>query len=528
MLSARSEKKSTEIGSEKTLAAYISMVDNLAVNNGSNLLWWCSAFASKNRFLAPLGAIVVGRKKRSFFRRVLHKIVRIIDTVRVALHLISEAQKARSLFASRLPETETVYLIKSFGYASSVRQGKFVDPFFGELADCLGEELAKGHTVLTVITDFDESGGTAEKMAAMADNSPIPLEYFLSTSDVLSGLLAVVKSQLFSRFRVPESLEFLGENVRSAVADSLSGSGGAISLRQYLHYDVARNIAQQYTVSGCAITYEGNPWERMFVAGLKSVQPQAPVAGYQHSVVPLAAAGVFPGPHEVEVAPLPDVVVTTGEEPARIIREFGSYPGERIIPACALRYSYLHELKERDITCRKQENVTVLVVPEGVAKAIDLVSYALKQASTCPDIQFRIRTHPLTPLPFYLDQLGISLDTYDNVVESKGRSLVEDIMSCDAVLYWGTTVSLEALMAGIPLIHFDRGELLSYDPLFDFSDFKWVVDKTMPLAEVVEVITQLPDGEYEVRASAGRAYVKRYFHPVTKEAMQAFLPSCVR
>ena len=63
--------------------------------------------------------------------------------------------------------------------------------------------------------------------------------------------------------------------------------------------------------------------------------------------------------------------------------------------------------------------------------------------------------------------------------------MFSDVENSSTVLCRGTTVALEALMMEKPLIHFDRGNFLSYDPLFEFDDFKWTVRKSQELSPVL-------------------------------------------
>ena len=106
---------------------------------------------------------------------------------------------------------------------------------------------------------------------------------------------------------------------------------------------------------------------------------------------------------------------------------------------------------------------------------------------------------------------------------SRTSSLQEDIAWADMVIYWGSTVALEALSMGKPVVHYDNGSVLSYDPLFELKDLKWRVQAPQPLAAVLDEIALLPDGEYASRLQAARQYVADYFYPVTPQAMSAFL-----
>jgi hypothetical protein len=99
------------------------------------------------------------------------------------------------------------------------------------------------------------------------------------------------------------------------------------------------------------------------------------------------------------------------------------------------------------------------------------------------------------------------------------RSLKE----ADIVLYFSTTVSLEALTRGIPVVNIDPGFFLSPDPLFGLRDFKWNARTPDELVKTIGEIESLPDAEYEAMRGRACRYAADYITPVTAEKISAFL-----
>ncbi|MEF2230131.1 MAG: hypothetical protein V3571_04315 [Pseudodesulfovibrio sp.] len=512
------------MGQDDRLRWYIDQVDALSAANGRSPLWWCSNLSTRNRFLVPLDDLLRECREGGIplWRRWLRLGVWCKDTVATAWRMLRRVRAARRLFAEKIAPDGRIYLIKSFAYRASAAGDRFRDPFFGRLAEYLSGHLPEGVRVLTIVTNFDEDD---ERLAAVSRGEVAPLEYFLSAADVVCGCIRLLAGRIFGRLRLAGPVLLDGRDIGPGLVRAFRGRAGGMSLHQYLHRAVARTIAGRFRVEGAVMTFEGNGWERMLALGLKEGQPGVRVTGYQHSVVCPAGAGVFPGGFEAANGPLPDLVLTTGNIPAEIIRSYGAFPPERVKAACALRYEYLRGLGPAARRTADVGPFTVLVAPEGMAEAVDLVRYALGQAARCPDVRFRIRTHPLTPLRSYLDAIGCSLESYPNVAASGCAEVAEDITQCDALLYWGSTVALEGLMIGVPLIHYDRGDLLSYDPLFRFDAFKWTVGRETPLADVLREIRELDPAVWDRLSRDGRAYVERYFLPVTEDGLALFLPS---
>ena len=99
----------------------------------------------------------------------------------------------------------------------------------------------------------------------------------------------------------------------------------------------------------------------------------------------------------------------------------------------------------------------------------------------------------------------------------------DDLDESDMVIYWGSTVALEALMLGKPVINFDAGDALSYDPLFECHHLKWTVNKQTHLVEVIEKIYNMSDEEYEHQLKLAREYLGDYFYEITEERLDRFL-----
>jgi len=78
-------------------------------------------------------------------------------------------------------------------------------------------------------------------------------------------------------------------------------------------------------------------------------------------------------------------------------------------------------------------------------------------------------------------------------------------------------------MVGKPVIQFDRGDLLNYDPLFEFTDFKWQVQRKDSLQKIIQKIQALPETQYCKHQQQGRKYMEQYFFPVTDRNMSKFL-----
>jgi len=350
-----------------------------------------------------------------------------------------------------------------------------------------------------------------------------PLEVYLHYRDVYFRALQWILKFLFFPFQMKGEIQFMGYDATMLFKELIRCGGFRISFFQALHFDIARRLGQKYQIKTCLMSYEGRPWERFFMTGLRKTNENIQIIGCQHTVIPLSATDMFLHPKEVGLIPLPDKIVTTGMTPKFFLERYSAYPKEQVYTGCALRFE---SLQKRSVLVRsKQKHFVLLVAFGGSSEEVPLLNYSLRQAFLNKDIIFRMRAHPA----FSWNQL-MSLSSWrkklpENVENSTSFEVSDDLEICDAVLYWGTTVALESLLVGKPIIHFDRGDLLNYDPLFEFTDFKWQVQATDSLQTVIQEIQALPETLYCEHQQQGRKYMKEYFYPVNNENLENFLPT---
>ncbi|MBU2511639.1 hypothetical protein KJ966_09870 [bacterium] len=558
------EKKKAEV-----LSDYIKIIDSLSVSNGSDPLWWATDIASKNRFMSPVLKILTeyvkyaeviqlnnkiedflfviypswqlsGILKKSAIEEnwkfktlawpfssyvsqllsFIKAIFILIRSVISATFRISTARRYFGSFKNKGSNSKPIFLIKSFVYPHSfLKDGNYNDPFFGKLTEKVSKHLGGKLDVITVALGFSDFKECYRKLKAVKNLNIVPFEAWLDYRDVIKAFLLLIQKGIRNPFRVKEEVSFLGNSVTQIFKKIISQEIWKISLLQLLHYHAGLNLTDCYKIKTCVLTCENNPWEKMLIRSFTESQPDTTVIGYQHAVIPQSAVGMFWGIKELKLSPTPDKILTTGEIPALIMQKYGNYPSNRIYQACALRYDYLHNSNFSDL---KKSRINQVLIPlEGDKDVISLVEYVKEQSIFLKDRTFKFRAHP--SLPF--ERLSAMMNWENvpkNIEISQGTSVLEDIENCDTVLYWGTTVALEAIMAGKPVIHFDRGDLLSFDPLFDLDAFKWQVDKSQELLSIIDQIECIPIDEYKDLHTIARDYVKNYFFPVTDDVIKLF------
>jgi hypothetical protein len=278
-------------------------------------------------------------------------------------------------------------------------------------------------------------------------------------------------------------------------------------------------MLKQCSIHTFTTTYENNPWEKICILSLREYSPSTKIIGYQHAVISRASANMYISKEEIPFIPMPDKVVTTGDITKSILEKYGSYPRNSIKSSCALRHEYIYELKMKDFT----RSCKILVALEGVYECYKLVNFVFNALSNTKDFQVIIRTHPARPFDRIKNDLCFDIDSHTNYSVSNQKSLKDDLSEVDILIYWGSTVSMEALMMGIPVIHVSLDDIVTVDPLFDCSHLKWTVRNVEELQEVILQIYNLPEQSYLDQYNEAKSYIEKYLKKVTNKRLSEFI-----
>ena len=543
------------------LQSYIDLIGKLGLKYNS-IYWWATFTASKNRFVSNLSLnllqlyslvttlrenpekdiLVINPPEEicgsikeyclansidfkllycplgsvsGFFKHITEPIINTVLFMFDSWQRIRLANKyLRVKFAREVQRESKYYVLRSWFYSGSINQdNEYRDSFFGRLPEYLVKEGEQLLVVAGVIGDYQS---IVSKIASNKEYFIVPQELFLRYIDPIRAVIDICRH----RIKIKEKMDFEGFDVAPIVRaeiDKNFRSQGILS--NYMYYYWVKRLLNTVTVDKFTTTCENNPWERMCTMALRQYSPETKILGYQHNVVPQASANMFVSDYEKGVIPMPDRILTVGRAPRRIMERYGRYDTGRIQEACALRFEYLFHIQPRP---RSRLN-HILVALEGVFGVYHLVNYVLRELAEATDYQVKIRTHPAMPLGHIRHKLDCDIGSLAHVSLSENTPLEQDLNESDLVIYWGSTVALEALMMGKPIVHFNSGEILSYDPLFECHHLKWVVSQQAPLLRVIEEIYNMSDEEYNLQFKQAREYLDDYFYKITDERLGEFI-----
>ena len=412
-------------------------------------------------------------------------------------------------------QSQKRYILKTFLYNASAFDvsGNYHDAFFGTLPDYLKKQ---GHNLVLYVRILGDYKKCVEKIRQFATFPIISFEALVTLPDIGRAAWTV----FFPKIHLQKRILFFDYDITGIFINELHRTHNGLTLTTVLHYFATKRLLCVAPAETFTLTYEGNPWERMCIKALRDVSRRTKVIGYAHTVVPPAAAGMFSSEYEQQHMPQPDRVLTIGAVTKELLERYGAYKEGSVQTSCALRLEYLRGLHPFPREKRKR----ILVALEGVTSVYQLARYVLRELWDAKEYEVRFRSHPVLSLRD-LEKL-ISYDIAklpSHIHESKGTSLTQDIEWAGIVLYWGSTVGLEALALGRPVIHYQNNSVLNYDPLFDCNLLKWIVTDRVSLRSTLEEIMHMPDSEYEHKKVKAHEYLKEYVYPVSDNGLSTFL-----
>jgi surface carbohydrate biosynthesis protein (TIGR04326 family) len=262
--------------------------------------------------------------------------------------------------------------------------------------------------------------------------------------------------------------------------------------------------------------FENRSWEKMLVLAWQNSGHKPRLFGYQHAAITPRHTSLFMTDGEWDATALPDRVITTGEEARKILIGTGRYPEQKVVSGIALRQSSTAGKKREGKSELRRLLVVLSSSIEEYTKSIRFIDSAFAAEN---EYEIILRSHPTIPLEAALRLLPPVRFPYR--VSSK-PTVAEELHNSDAVLYVSSTIAVEAIAVGLPVVYIDIGDFMNPDPLFDFSEFKWSVTDPAQLIPILKGINKLTAPDLEQRRAAGRAYALAYLSPADGDGIASF------
>lgn len=391
------------------------------------------------------------------------------------------------------------------------------DAFFGSLAERLAGRTPPVHCchVAFLHSDYAE---TLPKLGEGTSGRYEPLFGSLRLADLLlGGGLALLAWWRAGRYKAPELAEIPSTPLLRAALRWDIGQGGY--LYNVLVYLAARRLLSRWRPAWLIYPYENKALEKMLVLAARESSPQCRIVGYQHTAITRRHATLLFAEGEAERTPLPDRIVSVGDVTRRYLQGHGRYPTDIFVTGCALRQQRGPLLERRAAGASKSR--LLLALSSSRRELIEAVDLCRSACEGDDSLELAIRAHPEFPLALLPPDLRVWVDRH--ATDLSGTPLASNLEWCDAVAYVSSTVALEALGRGRPVINVRISDPIDPDPVLDPVPFHWPAATPESLATAVREIAMLGGIDFERRRLAALSYVDEYLKQPSDDALEAFL-----
>ncbi len=393
------------------------------------------------------------------------------------------------------------------------------DAFFGQLAGHLAKTTAKS-SVLHLAYIQGPYRRILGALGASREFRYAALFAELHLSDIgwaLAYTLAALKrAYQWPRLPMLDGIDFEPVMRRSLLWDLVKGG----YFQNLLVYRAAVRVGERLAPEHLIYPYENKSLEKMLLLGLYSKASACRTIGYQHtSVTPRHTTLLF-ARGEAARTPLPNRIVTAGDITLGWLKAYGYYPDGILRSGPALR-----QIKRSPHSRRSRANpdkVRVLfALSSSLAELHKAALWLLDAAKEKPSWEFAIRTHPEFPLEYLPENIRCTVEA--RAMDFSSTSLDENFQWCDVVAYASSTVALEALMAGRPVVCIDLGELLDPDPMIEAAPLRWTAQTPADLIDATIDAISVSRLDFERMQRDAHAFANKYFRSIEPERISAFL-----
>lgn len=337
------------------------------------------------------------------------------------------------------------------------------------------------------------------------------LEEFITISDIIKSF-RINRFQRINERKIPlwndlDVLDVILEEIKNNQCTNRSN-------RAYLYLQASKRMIDQISFTTFIYPFENHIWEKMVCIGMKQKKPGIFLSSYAHSIVNPMYLPYSVSIKELDIIPLPDRIIVNGKRSREVLINSG-FQETDIIIAGAVRYpDTLHCTISSGIQIKKEIPVLLVASPAGISESIELTEKIIRTFTDTIGLQIIIKPHPINPIEKilkYLPDLPPHI-TVDNTPIDKLLDVA------DLLIYMDTTVSIQALFRGIPVLHIKSELNIDINPLEGYENIPSVSHPH----EIRDIAINLINSREE-HCKKYQAIASDFFEPVHDNYIGLFL-----
>lgn len=408
--------------------------------------------------------------------------------------------------------TDKEYILRTWlnDRVINASQHSYKDSYFGSLIPYLRERNKSFCIVAAIAGDYLR---IVRHLSNFSELMILPEEYFLKFRDIFR----LIKHLKLSKQTIKETLVDDRGIVKLLQNELNSGYKSAEYLFNLSKYYVAQTIAQTFRAPTYLYPFENYAWEKLTILGLNK-NPMIRTKGFQHAFISRSSFKYFISQEEKEIVPLPEKIITLGKKTQEIMNKYGNYDQNIFSVGCALRQEYIEKIEPLPKSAHKKILVPLTM---AIEESVAIFKFIYESELYHEGCEVIFRCHPFVPVEALKHKIPFDLPPYFKFSECE--DVLSEIRLIDFVLYTWTTVAIEALKMGKPVIYMDILSRKYVDPLFECLHLKRIASEPKALRLAVRNLYSMKESDFYAEQELAQAYLKDYFFPVTRDNMEVFL-----
>ena len=437
----------------------------------------------------------------SLGERVVQEVENVLRALRLSGLALLKKWQVRSVgFRGQACPDGSVLLLSMF-YRRALLAEVYEDQFFGHIRD----EFRKNGRECVTLGDALDGLRPGDGVRLGTEGRPVSIYSVVSWPGLIVGIGAVLFRAL--RFR---ECSFNGCDFSALLSWQARSFRYDFNLTAEFFYWAILRLASQRRFCKMLYGYEGNVYERAAIQAFRR-SCKAPVDAYSHGVLFPLNLKLYSCSAESGTAPEPDRYLVCGHHVREIFARM-SNTLRPVLPVCTLRN--IPQVGQK----ASVEVAEVLIVLDGVWSAATMLDWLYVRADIFEGRSVAVRPHPNVRGERLFGQCPHYRAGLFRVSE---RPLADDLKDAFCVIYRQSSVGIQALMNGIPIIYLNVDQPLGGDPL-DQAGPGWMVVEDADALRMA--LARVPDARRDLSLMGDASKIaERYFAAPSAALLRPFL-----
>ena len=542
----------------KQIRAFNSLIDKISENHFNNLSWWVESPSTRNTLQSPLfyrfcciyliddliesgvniKKVIVdspamvdlikeyryNRKIEFFIEGPENKSPRIfqyfLQSFKSSIITLKKYRKKfnaakKTAFLSQQPPKDGLIIIDKFVFPGYITKERYYNGLWDELTS---EQMKKTFFVPTLVMMDENEFEPAYRELRKSKINFLIKEDYLGISDLIFSFLHSIRVW----FIRPSAEKLMDINFSPLIREELLHSRlDESKVEGLLNYRFAKNLKEKsFNLSLIIDWWEGQPMDKGWNFGFHTYFPKTEKKGYIGYAPRTMELQLLPSEIEIKHSVSPSIISTIGEKFSSDINFKNKHFKAETAPA----FRFVHLWKNsRNIKKDTSEYRILIALSVLENESVNILNLIIdSNLIENKNLKFILNPHPTMKFEILKAHFG---KKWSSRIQKGNNPTYKEIKKADLLITGMSTVGLEAISMGVPVIVVETMRGLSYIPIPEsISKELWrICRSSKEVSNAVDSFRNRSKKALIHHQELSLNIKNKYFEPVTKKSVQRFL-----